>query len=115
MQGFRLLQAAIFPASCAKAPYREIFAAMFRPAVPFSHSTQIEGEMLPHSGCRSLTWARHNGFRLVADAGPGERLPHSDSTRPLRPEILAEQTGRLTQQQADWILRDNIRELYKLN
>ena len=42
-------------------------------------------------------------------------VPHSDSTWPWSQEILAEQTKHLTQQQADWILRDNVRELYKLN
>jgi predicted TIM-barrel fold metal-dependent hydrolase len=42
-------------------------------------------------------------------------FPHSDSTWPWSQEMLAEQTKHLTKEQADWILRDNVRELYKLD
>jgi predicted TIM-barrel fold metal-dependent hydrolase len=59
-------------------------------------------------------------FQNVNQVNPQRLLwandfPHSDSTWPWSQEILAEQTKHLTQQQTDWILRDNIRELYKLN
>jgi uncharacterized protein len=59
-------------------------------------------------------------FQNVNQVNPQRLLwandfPHSDSTWPWSQDMLAQQTGHLTQQQADWILRDNVRELYKLN
>jgi predicted TIM-barrel fold metal-dependent hydrolase len=59
-------------------------------------------------------------FQNVNQVNPQRLLwandfPHSDSTWPWSQDILAEQTKHLTKQQADWILRDNVRELYKLN
>jgi predicted TIM-barrel fold metal-dependent hydrolase len=40
--------------------------------------------------------------------------PHSDSTWPWSQRILGELTKDLTQQQRDWILHDNVAELYGL-
>ena len=41
-------------------------------------------------------------------------FPHSDSTWPWSRDVIAEHTKGLTAQQSQWILRDNVRELYKL-
>jgi predicted TIM-barrel fold metal-dependent hydrolase len=41
-------------------------------------------------------------------------FPHSDSTWPWSQEVIAEQTKHLTPDQKTSILRDNVRELYKL-
>ncbi len=42
-------------------------------------------------------------------------FPHSDSTWPWSQEMLAEQTAHLTDEEANWILRENVRELYALD
>jgi len=42
-------------------------------------------------------------------------FPHSDSTWPWSMEILGGLTGDLTQEQRDWILHDNVAELYGLD
>ena len=41
-------------------------------------------------------------------------FPHSDSTWPWSQEMLAEHTRHLTPEQRDWILHDNVAELYGL-
>ena len=41
-------------------------------------------------------------------------FPHSDSTWPWSQELLAEHTAHLTQEEKDWILHDNVAELYGL-
>jgi predicted TIM-barrel fold metal-dependent hydrolase len=41
-------------------------------------------------------------------------FPHSDSTWPWSQEMLAEHTADLTPEQRDWILHDNVVELYGL-
>ena len=41
-------------------------------------------------------------------------FPHSDSTWPWSQEMLAEHTAHLTPEQKDWILHDNVAELYGL-
>jgi predicted TIM-barrel fold metal-dependent hydrolase len=40
--------------------------------------------------------------------------PHSDSTWPWSHELLAHHTAHLTDEQVDWILRENAKELYGL-
>jgi uncharacterized protein len=40
--------------------------------------------------------------------------PHSDSTWPWSHELLAHHMAGLTQQQINWVLRDNVKELFKL-
>ncbi len=42
-------------------------------------------------------------------------FPHSDSTWPWSQDILAEHTKDLSQQEKDWILHDNVAELYHLS
>ena len=42
-------------------------------------------------------------------------FPHSDSTWPWSQEILGKMIGDLGQTQRDWILHDNVSELYRLN
>ncbi len=42
-------------------------------------------------------------------------FPHSDSTWPWSQEVIAEQTTDLTEQEKNWILHDNVTELYDLN
>jgi predicted TIM-barrel fold metal-dependent hydrolase len=42
-------------------------------------------------------------------------FPHSDSTWPWSQAILKELTDTLSQEQRDWILHDNVAELYKLD
>ena len=42
-------------------------------------------------------------------------FPHSDATWPRSQEILAEHTADMTEQEKDWILHDNVAELYGLN
>jgi len=41
-------------------------------------------------------------------------FPHSDSTWPWSQEILRKLTSELSQEQRDWILHDNVAELYSL-
>jgi predicted TIM-barrel fold metal-dependent hydrolase len=41
-------------------------------------------------------------------------FPHSDSTWPWSQEMLAEHTKHLSEQERDWILHDNVSELYQL-
>jgi predicted TIM-barrel fold metal-dependent hydrolase len=59
-------------------------------------------------------------FRAVDQLNPQRLMwandfPHSDSTWPWSQDVIAEQTKNLSHQQAAWILRDNVRELYKLS
>jgi predicted TIM-barrel fold metal-dependent hydrolase len=84
----------------------------------------IELQRMPSDYFRENVWLTFQddwvAFQNVNQVNPQRLLwandfPHSDSTWPWSQEILAEQTKHLTQQQTDWILRDNIRELYKLN
>jgi predicted TIM-barrel fold metal-dependent hydrolase len=61
-----------------------------------------------------------SAFRSVDMLNPQRLMwasdfPHSDSTWPWSQDVIAEQTKSLTPQQKAWILRDNVRELYKLN
>jgi predicted TIM-barrel fold metal-dependent hydrolase len=42
-------------------------------------------------------------------------FPHSDSTWPWSQDLLRVHTQSLNEQEIGWILRDNVRELYKLN
>jgi predicted TIM-barrel fold metal-dependent hydrolase len=42
-------------------------------------------------------------------------FPHSDSTWPWSQEILARLVSELSQEQRDWILHDNVAELYQLD
>jgi hypothetical protein len=42
-------------------------------------------------------------------------FPHSDSTWPWSQDLLREHTKSLTPEETGWILRDNVRELYKLH
>ena len=42
-------------------------------------------------------------------------FPHSDSTWPWSQEILGKLTSELSQEQRDWILHDNVAELYQLD
>jgi uncharacterized protein len=42
-------------------------------------------------------------------------FPHSDSTWPWSQELLEKHTESLTEQEKNWILRDNVKELYGLN
>ena len=42
-------------------------------------------------------------------------FPHSDSTWPWSQEILAEHTKNLTEQEKNWILHDNVAELYNIS
>jgi len=42
-------------------------------------------------------------------------FPHSDSTWPWSQDILTEQTKDLTEQEKNWILHDNVAELYHLS
>lgn len=62
----------------------------------------------------------YSAFRAVGDINPKRLLwasdfPHSDSTWPWSQDVLAKQTAHLTPDQKRWILRDNTRELYKLD
>jgi hypothetical protein len=41
-------------------------------------------------------------------------FPHSDSTWPWSRDVIREQTAGLTREQCDWILHDNVAELYGL-
>jgi predicted TIM-barrel fold metal-dependent hydrolase len=41
-------------------------------------------------------------------------FPHSDSTWPHSQELLAKHTQGLTAQEMDWLLHDNVAELYNL-
>lgn len=41
-------------------------------------------------------------------------FPHSDSTWPWSQELLAKHTAHLTQEEKDWILHDNVADLYGL-
>jgi len=41
-------------------------------------------------------------------------FPHSDSTWPKSQELLAKHASSLTPQQRDWLLHDNVAELYGL-
>ena len=41
--------------------------------------------------------------------------PHSDSTWPWSQQILPKLLGDLTQEQRDWVLHDNVAELYQLD
>ena len=84
----------------------------------------IELQRMPSDYFRENVWLTFQddwvAFQNVNQVNPQRLLwandfPHSDSTWPWSQEILAEQTKHLTRQQTDWILRDNIRELYKLN
>ncbi|MBV1918009.1 MAG: amidohydrolase [Sphingomonadaceae bacterium] len=42
-------------------------------------------------------------------------FPHSDSTWPWSQDVIAAQTGNLSQQEKEWILRDNCAELYQID
>ncbi|MFP6771573.1 MAG: amidohydrolase family protein [Alphaproteobacteria bacterium] len=42
-------------------------------------------------------------------------FPHSDATWPRSQELLAEHTAHMTQQEKDWVLHENVSELYGLN
>jgi predicted TIM-barrel fold metal-dependent hydrolase len=42
-------------------------------------------------------------------------FPHSDSTWPWSQQLLARHTAKLSQEQKEWILRDNVAELYNLD
>jgi predicted TIM-barrel fold metal-dependent hydrolase len=42
-------------------------------------------------------------------------FPHSDSTWPWSQQLLARHTANLSQQEKEWILRDNVAELYNLD
>jgi predicted TIM-barrel fold metal-dependent hydrolase len=42
-------------------------------------------------------------------------FPHSDATWPRSQELLAEHTADMTERERDWILHDNVAELYGLN
>jgi len=62
----------------------------------------------------------HTAFQMRHLVNPQRLLwasdfPHSDSTWPWSQDVITEHTKDLTPQQASWILRDNVRELYKLN
>jgi predicted TIM-barrel fold metal-dependent hydrolase len=39
-------------------------------------------------------------------------FPHSDSTWPWSQEMLEEHTADMTEQERDWVLHDNVVELY---
>ena len=41
-------------------------------------------------------------------------FPHSDATWPRSQELLAEHTAHLTEQEKDWVLHDNVAELYSI-
>lgn len=41
--------------------------------------------------------------------------PHSDSTWPWSHQLLEHHLAHLTEQQVDWVLRDNVKQLYKLD
>lgn len=41
-------------------------------------------------------------------------FPHSDSTWPWSQELLAKHTANLTEEEKNWILHDNVAELYNL-
>lgn len=61
----------------------------------------------------------YTAFRNVDQMNPRRLMwasdfPHSDSTWPWSQDVLATQTANLTEEQKRWILRDNVRELYKL-
>jgi len=57
-------------------------------------------QMLEMANPRRIMWA--NDF------------PHSDSTWPWSQDVLKQHTSQLTEQQKDWILHDNVAELYGL-
>ncbi|MCS5638572.1 MAG: amidohydrolase, partial [Myxococcota bacterium] len=42
-------------------------------------------------------------------------FPHSDSTWPWSQEVLGKMIGELGQTQRDWILHDNVAQLYRLD
>ena len=42
-------------------------------------------------------------------------FPHSDSTWPWSRELLKEHTAHLTEEEKNWILHDNVAELYNLD
>ena len=42
-------------------------------------------------------------------------FPHSDSTWPWSQDVIASQTGNLSRQNREWILRDNCAELYGID
>jgi len=59
-------------------------------------------------------------FRMTGMCNPKRLMwandfPHSDSTWPWSQELLREHTKSLTPEETGWILRDNVRELYKLH
>jgi predicted TIM-barrel fold metal-dependent hydrolase len=58
---------------------------------------------------RSVDMLNHKRLLWASD------FPHSDSTWPNSQQVIAEQTKHLTPDQRASILRDNVRELYKLN
>ncbi len=58
-------------------------------------------------------------FRMTDMVNPRRLMwandfPHSDSTWPWSQEMLAEHTKHLTEQEREWILHDNVSELYQL-
>jgi predicted TIM-barrel fold metal-dependent hydrolase len=59
-------------------------------------------------------------FRMTGLCNPHRLMwandfPHSDSTWPWSQELLREQTKTLSNDEIAWILRDNVRELYRLH
>ena len=62
----------------------------------------------------------YSALRAVDEMNPRRLMwasdfPHSDSTWPWSQDVIAEQFAGLTEDQKRWILRDNVRELYKLD
>jgi predicted TIM-barrel fold metal-dependent hydrolase len=59
-------------------------------------------------------------FKNVAELNPRRLLwandfPHTDSTWPLSQELLTEHSSCITDEQRQWIVRDNTKELFNLN
>jgi predicted TIM-barrel fold metal-dependent hydrolase len=59
-------------------------------------------------------------FKNVNELNPRRLLwandfPHTDSTWPLSQELLTEHSGCITDEQRQWIVRDNTKELFNLN
>ena len=58
-------------------------------------------------------------FKMLDMANPrrimwANDFPHSDSTWPWSQDMLKEHTHNMTEEQKDWVLRDNVVELYGL-
>ncbi len=62
-----------------------------------------------------LSATQHPDDRLLKRIMWANDFPHSDSTWPASQEVLATMTASLNPDQRDWILHDNVADLYRLD